>query len=372
MVEVSTYNPSLPPSQQQIQAQRRLAQALSRQAARQPRFTHPQQALAPLGQNLAAALAGGRARSMENQRQQSLAQALAGVGRPEAFDEAAWGGLVQHSPEDAMKLALESQAARYQTQQQAAADAAKRQADQDWWHQQQDYLKANRAPTAAVQNYKYGVENPGFVDHQERMRKASANNTNVTVGGEPNDAKLRQELDKRTGELWGGYQEQAGIAGDLTRDLDALDELITLAPQGPLQGRLAEVFPGFSSAGDAFQSIVKRVAPTLRAPGSGSTSDIEYDGMLRSLPALRNKPEANNMIAQIMRSKAGINMERGGIVNSYHNGEITASQAREQLAELNKRSIMTPEMKEAFSVLERGAEEKPKRRTSGGVEWSID
>ena len=111
------------------------------------------------------------------------------------------------------------------------------------------------------------------------------------------------------------------------------------------------MFPGFSSAGAAVQSIVKRLAPTMRAEGSGSTSDIEYNAMLQSLPALENKPEANRMIIEIMKGKAQIDIERATIVSNYQNRDIDATQARKAFIELNKRSIMTSEMKAAIAGL---------------------
>ncbi len=207
-------------------------------------------------------------------------------------------------------------------------------------------------PTSDIQEYQF-AQNQGyqgsFFEYQQAKRKAGATSITNTVGGEPNDASLRKSLNKKTGELWSTYQEQASTSGALQQDFQVLDELIQIAPQGPVTGRLAETFKGFSSAGDAFQSIVKRIAPTLRAPGSGSTSDIEYDGMLRSLPALSNRPEANTMIAQIMKDKAALNIKRGQIVGAYAQGQITASQAQQQIGDLDKRSIMTPEMKRALA-----------------------
>lgn len=187
----------------------------------------------------------------------------------------------------------------------------------------------------------------------------------INIGGEPPDGKLREELDKAAGETWGEYQTQAGVSSGLMQDMQILDELIKMAPQGPITGRLAGLFKGSSSAGAAFQSVVSRVAPTLRTPGSGSTSDIEYEGMLNSLPALSNNPEANAAISGMMQAKAQINMERGAIVDAYHNKEISASYARKQLAKLNKRSIMTPELKQLIG----GLAPAPTAVDNGG--WSI-
>lgn len=192
---------------------------------------------------------------------------------------------------------------------------------------------------------------PEEEQQQLRLRRAGASSQTVTMGSEPGDSELRKSLDKKEGEVWSAYKETGATAASMQQDFQVLDELIAMAPQGPLTGALANAIPGVSSAGDAFNSIVKRIAPTLRAPGSGSTSDIEYDGMLRSLPNLRNRPEANQMIAEIMKAKAQMNMQRSGIVTQYQTGELSAADTRRMLGELDKQSIITPEMKQALGML---------------------
>lgn len=207
---------------------------------------------------------------------------------------------------------------------------------------------------------------PEAFDQEMQLRRAGKAETNVTVGGEPADGALRKKLDEKTGELWSSYQQTGATSAATAQDMQIIDQLIQLAPQGPLTGRLAEMFPGFSAAGDAFQSIVKRVAPTLRAPGSGATSDIEYDGMLRSLPALRNSPEANAMISQILKAKSALNIERSGVVDAYGRGEISAGEARSRISEIDKRSIMSPEMKRALDGL--GGSQQSNAPEPGAVE----
>ena len=208
-----------------------------------------------------------------------------------------------------------------------------------------------------------------FQQYQIDMKKAGATNVTTTVGGGPSDDKLRGKLMEKEGELWSTYLQTGATSAGTVQDMAALDELIKVAPQGPVTGRLAEVFPGFSSAGDAFQSIVKRVAPTLRAPGSGATSDIEYDGMLRSLPALRNSPEANAAIAAMMKAKASLNVERARVIEEYQNGAIEAPEARKRMAELDKRSIMSPEVAAILGV---DAPADSASSQAGGVPDGID
>lgn len=194
---------------------------------------------------------------------------------------------------------------------------------------------------AVAQGYKGSL-----LDYQLELKKAGA--TNVNVGGEP---ALSKELSKNEGKAWSGYLDSATTSAGSSQDMQLLDELIKVAPQGPVTGRLAQMIPGASSAGAAFQSIVNRVAPTLRAPGSGATSDIEYEGMLKSLPSLSNMPEANNAISAMMKAKAQINIERGQIVAAYQNKQISDQEARARLQEINKRSIMTPELQSVIGAL---------------------
>jgi hypothetical protein len=130
-------------------------------------------------------------------------------------------------------------------------------------------------------------------------------------------------------------------------DLEMLEQLSTMAPQGPIVGRLAGAFQGVSSAADAFKSIISRVTPSLRVEGSGATSDMEFNAMRDSLPALANSPEANRAITAMMRAKAQINIERAQIVRAFQNSdrkEAATIAMRAALGELDSRSIMTPEL----------------------------
>ncbi len=169
----------------------------------------------------------------------------------------------------------------------------------------------------------------------------------VNTGDAP-DTELNKALSKAEGDQWAGYKAAGTVSASNAQDFGVLDELIKIAPQGPVVGPLAETFKGFSSAGDAFQSIVKRIAPTLRAPGSGSTSDIEYQGMLDSLPALKNSPEGNVMILSIMKAKAQINVARSEVITAYQAGELNLGEARKALNDLDRQSIITPEMRQAL------------------------
>ena len=205
---------------------------------------------------------------------------------------------------------------------------------------------------AEIQQNGLDPAKPWQVDRDGKVSSPGGGGVNVTVNGNNGpDQDLLSTLGKKEGEAWAGYKESGTNSAGMMQDLDLMDELQKQAPQGPIQGRIAQAFPGLSSAGAAHTSLVNRIAPTLRAPGSGATSDIEYNGMLQSLPSLANYPEANAAISSMMRAKAQINVERSRVIDSVQNGEITVAQGRQQIAELNSRSIMTPQIEATFSGL---------------------
>lgn len=189
----------------------------------------------------------------------------------------------------------------------------------------------------------------------EGPKMLGGSNTTVNVGGDNDaDAALRKELSKDEGARLSKLQGAANTSASTLQDFQVVDELLTMAPQGPITGRLAQVFPGVSNAGTVLQSFIYRIAPTLRVEGSGATSDLDYEGMLRSLPALQNKPEANKMIVEVFKQKADINIRRGDLITKYQNGEITANDMRTQMTALNRQSILSPQLKQMLGEMSGG------------------
>lgn len=183
--------------------------------------------------------------------------------------------------------------------------------------------------------------------------------------------KLRQSFDTKEGELWNSYAEAGNKAASITSDMQLLDELGKIAPQGPVPGAIQKYFPGISSAGAAYTTIIKRIAPQMRATGSGSTSDIEYNGFLQSLPALTNYPEANQLIGAMIKAKAQIDLKRADIVTAWRNGDLTDPQARTQLATLNHQSIMSPALQALIERVDPNAGKGGKPAADGGS-WKVE
>jgi hypothetical protein len=321
-------------TRKQQQRAERYAQALEQDASSTAPLGSPWQAGAQVLKGVMAGLEEREIDQSDAARRDYLTKALEG----------------DTSPDDLMK-----QGALYDVPE--LSDIGKYQAETDWrrqqaeteqgWKQKGYDFEREKFDFTKNQPYEVGgnlVERGTFKPLYESPDSPS---TVVNTGGD-NDS-LRKELSKREGETWSGYQEKGAIDAGAIQDMETVDELLKQAPQGPITGRLATAFPGFSSAGDAANAILSRIAPTLRTPGSGAQSDIEYEGFVRSLPKLANQPGANQIISGVIKAKAALNVERGNIVSAFQNGEIDEVQARTALAEVNKRSIMTPEMKQLIT-----------------------
>jgi hypothetical protein len=196
--------------------------------------------------------------------------------------------------------------------------------------------------TSLMQNYNFLIEQ-GFTPEQalDRLNAGPTIHNNITGDAPPAvDATLRDELQKNRADVLTGFTEAAAAAASVRNDLQALRELSAFAPSGPLEGRFAQMFPEFNDVAAARNAIVRRVAPTLRAEGSGSTSDIEYAGMVAGLGELPNSPEVNVAIADMMLAKSDLDLRRGAIVSQYEAGSLPYEDMVNQLEELNQVSIM--------------------------------
>lgn len=173
--------------------------------------------------------------------------------------------------------------------------------------------------------------------------KAAGNPSNI-----PPDALIRGEHSKKKAELYTKWSQGAANSAEILRAVPLMDELVKMAPTGGLTGMFMEKFPmfkGFSNAASVLDSIIKPLAPKLRVEGSGSTSDIEYEGMLDGYARLRNTPEGNLAINMAVKNKAQIEVEVGNEIDKAAAGEQTYAEADAKIKEIRSRSILTPELK---------------------------
>lgn len=91
---------------------------------------------------------------------------------------------------------------------------------------------------------------------------------------------------------------------------------------------------GAGGASEAFSSLVSRLVPQQRPPGSGQMSDRDVQLFKESLPQLVNSPQGNALILETMRGMAEFKRAQGEIANSALVGRISRQEAMEQLYKL--------------------------------------
>ena len=102
---------------------------------------------------------------------------------------------------------------------------------------------------------------------------------------------------------------------------------------GPLAKALGVDVGGLGDL-QAWNAIVQKMAPQMRAVGSGSTSDIEFKGMLASIPQASQDPAARKMILDTMEGAAKDAMARRDIALRVLNKEIDRKQADAEMKAL--------------------------------------
>ncbi len=199
-----------------------------------------------------------------------------------------------------------------------------------------------------------------LADHSQdeiSTRLASRPQTILNMPGNPSPDEMgRGEFAKQNAAAQAKYFDNVATAGAQAQtrmgDIDQLTKLIEMTPQGAGQEYLnkgAAVLSRFGidlgeyanvPAAQAFQSIVSRVAPTLRVAGSGATSDFEMQQFLASLPAIGNMPGGNRIIARNMKKISERSVNEAYIAAQVQGGDLTPAQGRKKSWTL-ARSIST-------------------------------
>lgn len=180
---------------------------------------------------------------------------------------------------------------------------------------------------------------------------------NMGDGGNAGDKEFYGALGKQDAERYGAISTAGANAQTTLGNLNALEAALQDTPQGALQpvmNELAGIATGLGiDVGDtslanaqAVEAIVAQIAPKLRVPGSGTTSDRDLSLFLQSLPSISKLPDANRIIISTLRAFASRSIEEAGIVNQIRSGRLTRSGAEKMLAALGP--VITPEMAQGW------------------------
>lgn len=195
--------------------------------------------------------------------------------------------------------------------------------------------------TEVQKNYAQAVSQGyrgNLLDYQKEL-KAGA----VTVNTGDNSSKFQNKADELAATRLSDYVSAGNDAQQFTGDMLQLADLskslttgktaqITAA-LGPYAEALGIKIDGLAPA-QAYDSIISRLAPKMRAPGSGSSSDTDVNMFLRSLPNLGNTPEGNKIIIDTFQGVQQQKIKAAEISQQALSGQITWQQADKQIAAL--------------------------------------
>lgn len=213
----------------------------------------------------------------------------------------------------------------------------------DW----SDIMKATQGPAYSVvtgdEAAALGLDPTKAYNRGVDGKVTAIGGSGVTVNVGPNGSKFTEESDKlaaqRFGDivtegqgalrLMGDLQTLAGLAGQINTGKGA-ELLNRLGPYAELVGVSIDGLPEMQ----AYQAIVDRLAPQMRAPGSGATSDFDARQFLSSLPNLSRTPEGNAIINETLQSVQRQKVAAAEIAGQAQRGEITWQEADRKIAAL--------------------------------------
>lgn len=137
--------------------------------------------------------------------------------------------------------------------------------------------------------------------------------------------------------------EQGQKSQAIAADFQALTDLASKIGTGKQAEVMAAIGPYAQALGvdvknlgemEAFNAIVARLAPQMRMPGSGATSDFEMRKFLEALPALGRTPQGNAIITRTFAAVQQRQLRAAEIASKAMAGELKPAEAEKMLREL--------------------------------------
>ncbi len=181
---------------------------------------------------------------------------------------------------------------------------------------------------------------PGTEEYQQFMISGGKGPL-VTVNNGQNSSKFVEKSDeaaaKRFDDIVTAGQTAPQTMADMQQLLDLGAQIGTgkgaqvLAAIGPYADALGIKIDGLNDI-QAYEAITSRLAPQMRAVGSGSSSDRDVAMFLQSLPNLRNTQGGNEIIANTMKAVSQNKINAAEIARQAQRGDITWQDADRQIS----------------------------------------
>jgi hypothetical protein len=189
---------------------------------------------------------------------------------------------------------------------------------------------------------KSNIMSPEEEAQKIRVGQATRAQTNVNV-----DTRAEGAFAKKGGELmaqrFDDIVQRGGRAKDMLGNISALRDIGSQIETGKIAEWQAALGPYADALGvtidglgpmQAYRSVVAKMIPDMRVPGSGTTSDYDARKFAESLPSLGNTPEGNALIQDTFEAFADAQIRAADIASRALSGEIDPREAERMIREL--------------------------------------
>jgi len=207
------------------------------------------------------------------------------------------------------------------------------------------------APTDEMREYNLAVkqgEKQSFTDWKAGLKRAGATTVNID---QKSEAEFNKEVGKLSAKRFNTLIEEGQDARFMSADMQTLADI---AGRIKTDGKTAEITAALGPWAEAFgikidglgdlqayNSLISKLAPRMRAPGSGATSDFDARQFLNSLPSLGQTPEGKQIVQNTFAALNDSKIQAAEIASMAMAGEITQREA-------DKRIRALPDPYEAF------------------------
>jgi hypothetical protein len=209
-------------------------------------------------------------------------------------------------------------------------------------------------PTGMVQGLNGQMQyDPNYLKGQEQIRRAGASNTTVKLP-QPEKAILKVD-EERLGEL----STAASSARRFAQTSSVINGLLkgkgggSIVKVGTETARMLGLQGDTIAANDLVESLNTRLATEVRAPGSGSTSNLEFEAYRSAVPSLKNSEEGRDLMTKVAVKFA----DRNAKLADYGRSLIRQGKFSDQaIAEYDEKlgSVLGNELKKKLDVQQGG------------------
>ncbi|MDC9825678.1 hypothetical protein PRN20_18240 [Devosia sp. ZB163] len=228
-------------------------------------------------------------------------------------------------------------------------------------------------PTDDMQEYMFALSQ-GFAGSFADWQAQNKSGTTVNVDTAGNSGAFGKKAD----ELAAGRMDETVAGGakaqEMMADLEALRNIGASLETGKTAEVLNALGPYAEAAGidisglgegQAYDAIISRMAPQMRTPGAGASSDFDAKQFLKSLPGLGKSPEGNALIIATFQAIQDHKVKAAEIASQALSGEIKWQEADRQIRAL-------PNPFKAFKDSQKGAPKTDAAGDAPPADWTGD